>query len=97
MAAYIIADIEVTAPEAFEEYRARVPAVIAAHGGRYLVRGGETETIEGTAAAGRIVVLEFPDMAAARRFVASPDYAPLGEIRKKASKSRLIMVDGYRP
>lgn len=97
MAAYIIAEIEVTDPTAYEEYRARVPAVIAAHGGRYLARGGVTETIEGAPASGRIVVLEFPDMAAAKRFVTSPEYAPLGEIRKKASKSRLIMVDGYRP
>ncbi len=97
MTAYIIAEIEVTDPAAYEEYRARVPAVIAAHGGRYMVRGGETETIEGAAAAGRVVVLEFPDMAAAKRFVSSPDYAPLAAIRKKASKSRLILVDGYRP
>ena len=97
MAAYIIAEIEVTDPAAYEEYRARVPAVIAAHGGRYLARGGLTETIEGGAASGRIVLLEFPDMTAARGFVTSADYAPLGEIRKKASRSRLIMVDGYRP
>lgn len=97
MAAYIIAEIEVTDPAAYEEYRARVPAVIAAHGGRYLARGGLTETIEGAEASGRIVVLEFPDMAAAKGFVASAEYAPLAVIRKKASKSRLIMVDGYRP
>ncbi len=97
MAAYIIADIEVTDPEAFQEYRARVPAVIAAHGGRYLARGGETVALEGGWVPGRCVVLEFPDMTAARTFWNSPDYAPLLAIREKSTRSRIIMVDGYRP
>ena len=51
MAAYLIADVEVTHPEAYEEYRAKVPAVIAAYGGRYLVRGGACEVLEGEARA----------------------------------------------
>jgi uncharacterized protein (DUF1330 family) len=95
MAAYIIAEVEVTDPEAYAEYRARVPAVIAAHGGKYLARGGQTETIEGDGAPGRLVILEFPDMAAARGFANAPEYAPLAAIRQKASRSRLILVEGY--
>lgn len=97
MTAYIIADIEVTDPETFAEYRARVPAVIAAHGGRYLARAGETTQIEGNWVPNRVVILEFPDMAAAQGFIDGADYAPLAAIRQKSSKSNIVMVDGYRP
>ena len=97
MSAYIIADIEVTDPDAYAEYRAKVPSIIAAHGGRYLARAGETDRIEGDWEPGRVVILEFPDMAAARGFIASPEYAPLAKVRQKASNSRIILVDGYRP
>ncbi len=59
MAAYIHAEIEITDPEAYEEYRRQVPAMIAAHGGRYLVRGGAAELLEGEGAPQREVILEF--------------------------------------
>jgi uncharacterized protein (DUF1330 family) len=68
MAAYLIADIEVTDAQAYEEYRRRVPAIIAAHGGRYLVRGGAAETLEGTWRPNRTIVLEFPSIDALRAF-----------------------------
>ena len=74
MAAYLIADLEITDDRGFEEYRRRVPAVIAAHGGRYLVRGGATEVLEGTFTPHRTVIVEFPSMAALRAFYASPEY-----------------------
>ncbi len=97
MPAYLIANIEVTDPEGFERYRAAVPAVIAAHGGRYLVRGGEKHAVEGSLPLNRLVILEFPSMAAAQAFYASPDYAPLLKLRLDSTKSDVVLVDGYVP
>jgi len=94
MAAYIYASVEVTDPVAYEEYRRQVPAVIAAYGGRYLVRGGATVALEGAAPASRLVILEFPDMARLRAFYDSPEYRPLLAIRKSASRSTLTAIEG---
>ena len=97
MAAYLIANIVVTDREAFERYRAGVPAGIAAHGGRYLVRGGATEVVEGNPAVNRMVILEFPDMAALRRFYASPEYKPLLDLRLASTRSDVVFVEGLPP
>lgn len=97
MAAYIIGDVEVLDAEGYEAYRAQVPAVIAAYGGSYKVRGGATETMEGDWTPRRCVILEFPDMARAKAFYNSPEYAPLLAIRKKTARSRIVMVEGYLP
>lgn len=94
MPAYIHANVEVTDPAAYEEYRAQVPAVIAAHGGRYLVRGGATEVLEGQASPQRQVILEFPDMAHLQAFYQSAEYRRLIPIRQRASKGTLIAIEG---
>lgn len=94
MPAYIIAEIEVTDPDAYAAYRARTPDVIAAHGGRFLVRGGAVEAKEGTPPAGRVVVIEFPDMDTARRFYESEAYQEILPIRLGASRGRLYIVSG---
>ena len=94
MAAYLIADIQVTDGEAYEEYRRVVPAVIAAHGGRYLVRGGTTEVLEGDWQPRRTVVVEFPNMASLKAFWASPEYQAILSIRENASIGNLIAVEG---
>lgn len=94
MAVYVIADIEVTDAAGFEEYRQRVPATIAAHGGRYLARGGETEVLEGAWSPKRCILLEFPDMAAFRIWWSSPEYVPLRELRERSTKSQLIVTQG---
>lgn len=94
MAAYLIADIEVTNAAGFEEYRALVPAVIVAHGGRYLVRGGALEVLEGGAPARRRVVLEFPTMAGLKAFWDSPEYATLRELRGRHSNAHIVAVEG---
>ncbi len=73
MSAYIFASLQITDPVAFEEYRARVPAVIAAHGGRYLVRGGSVDALEGDAPGNRMVIVEFPDMARLKAFYHCPE------------------------
>jgi uncharacterized protein (DUF1330 family) len=97
MAAYIIADITVTDREGFEEYRRAVPAVIAAHGGRYVVRGAPRTLLEGSPASSRLVILEFPDMERLRAFWSSPDYAPLKALRMSSSTCRIEAVEGHPP
>ena len=97
MPAYLVGSITVTDPVAYEDYRARVPAVIAAHGGRYVVRGGAMEVLEGDWPTSRTVILEFPDMQRLKAFYASADYAPLLAIRKLSAVSKLIAVEGYVP
>ena len=94
MAAYLIANVEVTDPAAYEEYRRRVPAIIAAHGGRYLARGGASQRLEGDSGAHRLVIVEFPDMARLQAFYASPEYRPLIAMRQRASRSSLMAVEG---
>lgn len=94
MAVYVLADIEVLDPVKFEEYRQKVPATIAAHGGRYVARGGATEVLEGTWSPKRCVVLEFPDMDRFRTWWASPEYAPLRELRQAATRSNLVVTQG---
>ena len=94
MAAYLIADVEVTNPEGYEEYRAKVPAVIAAYGGRYLVRGGACEVLEGGGRTRRRVVLEFPTMAQLKAFWESPEYRPLRALRERNADSHIVAVEG---
>ena len=94
MPAYFIVEIDVQDAAAFEEYRKHVPETIAKYGGRYLVRGGTAETLEGDEPPARIVVLEFPSREGARAFYDSPEYGPLKALRLRAAKSRLLLVDG---
>ena len=97
MAAYIIAEIEITDPDTYDRYRAQTPGVIERYGGRFIVRGGPAEMLEGDRAPGRLVVIEFPKTAAARRFYDSPEYQAIIGLRQQASKGRLILVEGHPP
>jgi uncharacterized protein (DUF1330 family) len=94
VSAYVIAEVEVTDPAAYEEYRKLVPPTIAQYGGRFLVRGGQVETKEGGWSPGRLVVLEFPSPEQARRWYHSPEYAPALAIRLRAAKARLVIAEG---
>ena len=94
MSAYIFASVEITDPAAYEEYRRRVPAIIAAYGGRYLARGGAVERLEGKAAVNRLVIVEFPDMVQLRAFYNSAEYQPLLAIRQRAARSNLLAIEG---
>ena len=94
MPAYFVVDIEVTDPAAFEEYRKGVPATIAQYGGRYIVRGGKSETLEGSWQPKRVVMLEFASAEAARRWYHSPEYKPLLALRLKSSRGSLVLVEG---
>ena len=94
MAAYVIAQINVTDPDTYEDYRALVPATLDAYGGEFVVRGGDQEALEGDAPSPRTVVLRFADMAAARAWHNSSEYAAAKAIRQSASTGPLLLVDG---
>ena len=94
MSAYVIADVNVTDPDLFAEYRQRVPATIEKYGGRFVVRGGTVETKEGGWSPARVVVVEFPSIDQARKWYHSPEYAPALALRLKAAETKLIFVEG---
>jgi len=94
VAAYLLVDVEVTDPAGFEDYKQQVPATLARYGGRYIVRGGHTETLEGTWKPKRVVILEFPDRAAAKAWWSSQEYATLKALRQRSARTELVVVDG---
>lgn len=93
MPAYLVANLTVTDPALYAEYRGEVAPVVARFGGAFLVRGGEVHPVEGTPP-DRVVVIRFPDMAAARAFYDSADYAPLLALRLRAATGSLAFVEG---
>lgn len=94
MPAYVIANIRVQDAEAYEEYRRVVPAVIERFGGRYLVRGGRSDALEGDMTLGRVIILEFPSYEDARSWYDSPEYAAAKEIRQGCSIGDVLIVEG---
>ena len=94
MSAFVIAEIDVVDPAAYEDYRKQVPAVVSKYGGKFIVRGGKVDPKEGGWTPKRIVVVEFPSMGQAQKFYDSPEYAPLIKLRQKASKGKVILVEG---
>ena len=97
MAAYVLNDMEITDPVLFEEYKKLSPATVAQYGGRFLARGGRTETLEGDWSPRRLVIIEFPSVEQARAWADSPEYAPAKRLRQRASKSNLIIIEGVPP
>ena len=94
MSAYIIADVTVTDPDKMAEYRVWSTRAMQEHGAEVLVRGGEFEVLEGPWTPSRLVVLKFPDRAAARRFYDSETYRQARELRRDAGIMRMVVVDG---
>lgn len=94
MPAYFIAEIELTNPAEYEPYRAAVPATIAQYGGRYLTRGSAIELIEGGPEPKRVVILEFADTAAVKRWYNSPEYQKILPVRLANSTGRVFIVEG---
>ena len=91
---YVVAEITVTDPEAYKQYAAAVPPIAAKFSGKYLMRAGQTVAVEGEPPSGRIVVIEFDSLAAARSFEESPDYQAIAPLRRKAAHSRVFLVEG---
>jgi uncharacterized protein (DUF1330 family) len=94
MAAYVIVETDVTDPEAYERYKAASPGAVAAGGGRFLVRGGAMDVLEGEWRPPRLVILEFEDLAAARRWYDSEQYRQARELRAGAARLNLVAVQG---
>jgi uncharacterized protein (DUF1330 family) len=94
MPAYVIADVTVTDAATMEEYRKQVPATIAKYRGRYLVRGGAHQTLEGEWKPSRLIVLEFPTLAQAQRWYDCEEYKGPKALRMKAGRTKLVIVDG---
>jgi len=91
---YIIADVHVTNPAEYEDYKRQTPASIAMYGGRFLVRGGHAENLEGDWQPNRVVVLEFPSVEQAKKWWGCAEYSPAKTIRHRSATSRLIVVEG---
>jgi uncharacterized protein (DUF1330 family) len=94
MAAYVIGDIEVTDQGIYDDYRKQVLATVEKYGGRFAVRGGKVEPLEGGWTPKRIVLLEFPSFEQAQKWYRSPEYAPLIKLRQKGARGRLLIVEG---
>ena len=94
MTAYVLADVEVTDPELFDTYRAGTAATVEQYGGAFAVRGGDVEVREGAWRPGRLVVLRFPDMDAARAWYDSEEYAAIKGIRLRAASASVMAVEG---
>ncbi len=94
MAGYVVVQVEIHDPEGFAVYRDMVPPTLAAYGGRYLVRGGDLECLEGEWNPPRLVIIEFDSVQRAREWWSSTEYAPARKIREKTARSKLIIVEG---
>lgn len=94
MVAFAIVRVDVTDPEQYDKYKLLTPAAAAAFGGKFIVRGGPSETLEGEEETRRVVVLEFPDMDSARRFYDSPLYREARAVRAGAADMQLVIVEG---
>jgi uncharacterized protein (DUF1330 family) len=94
VAAYVIVQVEVNDPLRYEDYKKMVPPSIAKFGGRFLVRGGKTHTLEGSWAPKRFVIVEFPSVEQAKAWWASPEYAEAKALRQATAESMMIVAEG---
>jgi uncharacterized protein (DUF1330 family) len=94
MPAYILVDIEVTDPERYAIYKEMAAPTLAPYGGRYIVRGGAVEQLEGDWKTNRFVVVEFPSVERAKAWLGSPEYHDARALRHAAARSKMIVVEG---
>ena len=94
MSAYVVVQVEIKDPVRYADYRKMVPPSIEKYGGRFLVRGGKTQTLEGTWAPGRFVLVEFPSVEQAKAWWASPEYAEARALRWATAESQMIVAEG---
>ncbi len=95
--AYVIAEIDVHDPVGYRDYLAAISPIVEKHGGTYLARAGQTLNVEGAPPNGRIVLIAFPSLAAAKAFHASPEAQAAGDIRRRTATSRIFVVEGAAP
>jgi uncharacterized protein (DUF1330 family) len=94
MPAYVIVETDIHDPDQYEQYKAASPAAVAGGGGRFLVRGGELAVLEGDWEPTRLVVLEFEDLDAVKRWYDSPEYQAAKQLREGAANLRMVAVQG---
>jgi len=94
MPGYVIGDVDITDPAAYEEYRRLTPATIAKYGGKYILRGASYEKVEGDWSPKRLVLLEFESFERAKEWYNSPEYSEVKPLRHKAATSNMLIVDG---
>ena len=95
--AYVVADIRVTDPTGYEKYLAAISPIVKHYGGIYIARAGRTMAVEGAPPTGRIIIIEFPNFAAAEAFERSPEALTAGVIRHRTATSRIFVVEGSQP
>lgn len=94
MPAYVIVEVDVKDLVRYEDYKKLTPGIVGSYGGKFIVRGGATETLEGEWNPGRVVVIEFPNVEQAKAFYTSPEYTAAKSIRLEASTGKIILVEG---
>jgi uncharacterized protein (DUF1330 family) len=94
MAAYVIAEVTITDPPEYEAYRQMVPATVAKYGGKFVVRGGQLEMLEGNWAPKRLVVIEFESAERAKQWWASEDYREAKALRQRTAQTNMIVIEG---
>jgi uncharacterized protein (DUF1330 family) len=94
MPAYVIVEVNVINPVRYEDYKKLTPGTLALYGGKFVVRGGQSEVLEGEWQPGRMVVVEFPSVEKAREWYYSPEYTEAKKIRLEASTGKMILVEG---
>lgn len=97
MAAYIVVEVDVKDPERYADYRAMVPASLEVYGGKFLVRGGAVERLEGDWEPSRFVIIEFDSVDQAKRWWDSDEYRQARNLRQATSDTKMIVVEGYSP
>jgi uncharacterized protein (DUF1330 family) len=94
MTAYVVVDITVTDPVGYEEYKKLAPAPVELYGGKYVARGGQTETLEGDWAPTRLVILQFDNADQAKVWLNSPEYSEARSIRHRTAISQMVLIEG---
>ena len=96
MPAYVIVEVEIDDPTEYEGYKKLTPVSISAYDGKFVVRGAQTEALEGDWNPQRIVVLEFPSVARAKEWWNSKEYAPAKALRQRSARTKMLVVEGYQ-
>jgi uncharacterized protein (DUF1330 family) len=94
MTAYVIVDIDVHDPVGYEEYKQLAPAAVAQYGGKYIARGGKTETLEGDWSPSRLVILEFENSEQAKKWLNSEEYRAARQMRHQTAHSNMVVIEG---
>ena len=94
MSAYVIVDVNVNDPEGYADYKELSTATVTLYGGKFIARGGKSETLEGDWPINRLVILEFPSIEQAKTWLNSPEYAPARALRHKYASSKMVVIEG---